>query len=82
MKSHGRADASRTGWDGSPQGFHSLCQGSQIFSVISQICEWEEAIAVGKLEPSADVYQALVLNHNLQKLPDTSDDFGELNAKH
>lgn len=50
--------------------------------MISQICEWEEAIAVGKLEPSADVYQALVLNHNLQKLPDTSDDFGELNAKH
>ena len=72
---HGRDACSRSGWDGSPEEFQSLCQTAHVFSQASQYTEWREALARGEVEFNGNntkVY--LTYNANFQKLPETSDE--------
>eukprot|EP00435_Cladocopium_sp_Y103_P012135 s282_g3.t1 len=78
---HGRSDALRSGWDGTPMEFQSLCRTPSHFRAACHLVEWEEHLAEQQsvwmtshgYVPAS--YEAFVNDsQNFQALPDTSDE--------
>ncbi|CAK8999613.1 Copia protein (Gag-int-pol protein) [Cleaved into: Copia VLP protein [Durusdinium trenchii] len=74
---HGREDALKTGWDGSPKEHQSLFDGKQHFALACNVAEWHEHLDNTKNDhnnhiTTFEVYMSTTGGH--QVFPETSDE--------